>query len=101
MRIAAALIIVLPAALPLAAINQQAFAPVEKKLIEREAKVAQAQRIQHGALEFGQLIKDQHADMREADFARPHFQPAAGQHCYRGGMVRTAQRAGAADPALL
>ena len=74
----------------LAAINRQAFAPVEKKLIEREAKVAQAQ-----------LIKDQHADMREADFARPHFQPAAGQHCYRGGMVRTAQRAGAADPVFL
>ena len=42
-RIAAALIIMLPAALALAAINQQAFAPVEKRLIEHEAKAAQAQ----------------------------------------------------------
>ena len=42
-RIGAALIIMLPAALALAAINQQCFAPVEKKLIEREAKAAQAQ----------------------------------------------------------
>ena len=42
-RIAAALIIMLPAALALAAINQQCFAPVEKKLIEREARAAQAQ----------------------------------------------------------
>jgi len=42
-RIAAALIIMLPAALALAAINQQCFAPVEKKIIEREAKAAQQQ----------------------------------------------------------
>lgn len=42
-RIAAALVIMLPAALALAAINQQCFAPVEKKLIEREARAAQAQ----------------------------------------------------------
>ncbi len=42
-RIGAALIIMLPAALALAAINQQCFAPVEKKLIEREARAAQAQ----------------------------------------------------------
>ncbi|MBX9883765.1 MAG: hypothetical protein K2X68_02205, partial [Novosphingobium sp.] len=42
-RIAAALIIMLPAAVALAAINQQCFAPVEKRLIEREAKAAQAQ----------------------------------------------------------
>jgi hypothetical protein len=42
-RIAAALIIMLPAALALAAINQQCFAPVEQKLIEREAQNAQAQ----------------------------------------------------------
>lgn len=42
-RIGAALIIMLPAALALAAINQQCFAPVEKKLIEREAKAAQEQ----------------------------------------------------------
>ncbi|GEN99441.1 hypothetical protein NSE01_12740 [Novosphingobium sediminis] len=42
-RIGAALVIMLPAALALAAINQQCFAPVEKKMIEREAKAAQAQ----------------------------------------------------------
>ncbi len=42
-RIGAALVIMLPAALALAAINQQCFAPVEKKLIEREAKAAQEQ----------------------------------------------------------
>jgi hypothetical protein len=42
-RIGAALIIMLPAALALAAINQQCFAPVEKKIIEREARAAQAQ----------------------------------------------------------
>jgi two-component sensor histidine kinase len=42
-RIAAALIIMLPAAVALAAINQQAFAPVERKMIEREAKAVQAQ----------------------------------------------------------
>ncbi|MFM9935886.1 MAG: histidine kinase [Novosphingobium sp.] len=43
LRIAVALVIMLPAALALAAINQQCFAPVEQKLIEREAKKAQAQ----------------------------------------------------------
>jgi hypothetical protein len=42
-RIGAALVIMLPAALALAAINQQCFAPVEKKLIEREARAAQEQ----------------------------------------------------------
>ena len=42
-RIAAALVIMLPAALALAAINQQCFAPVEKKIIEREARAAQQQ----------------------------------------------------------
>ena len=42
-RIGAALVIMLPAALALAAINQQCFAPVEKKIIAREAKAAQAQ----------------------------------------------------------
>ncbi|OYU36503.1 histidine kinase [Novosphingobium sp. PASSN1] len=42
-RIAAALVIMLPAAVALAAINQQAFAPVERKMIEREAKAVQAQ----------------------------------------------------------
>jgi two-component sensor histidine kinase len=42
-RIGAALIIMLPAALALAVINQQAFAPIEKRLIEREAKAVQAQ----------------------------------------------------------
>jgi hypothetical protein len=42
-RIAAALAIMLPAALALGAINQQAFAPVEQRLIEREAILAQRQ----------------------------------------------------------
>ncbi len=43
LRFGVALVIMLPAALALAAINQQCFAPVEQKLIEREAKAAQSQ----------------------------------------------------------
>ena len=60
-----------------------------------------AQRIEHRALEFGQFIKEQHAEMREAHLARPHFQPAAGQRRHRSGVVRAAERARAADPAFL
>jgi len=54
-RIAAALMIMLPAALALAVINQQCFAPVEQKLIERESKNARAQaEAVAGAIRTGQ-----------------------------------------------
>jgi len=52
-RIAAALVIMLPAALALAAINQQAFAPVEQRLIEREAVM-----VQHQADEATRAVED-------------------------------------------
>jgi signal transduction histidine kinase len=52
-RIAAALVIMLPAALALAAINQQAFAPVEQRLIEREAVL-----VQHQADEATRAVED-------------------------------------------
>ncbi len=59
-----------------------------------------AQGIEHRALEFGQLVEEQHAEVRQADFAGAHFQPAAGQRRHRGGVVRAAERAGAADAAF-
>ena len=51
-----------------------------------------AQRIEHRALEFGQLVEEQHAEMGEADLARPHPQPAADQRRHRGAVVRRAER---------
>ena len=60
-----------------------------------------AQAVEHRALEFGQFVEEQHAEVREADLAGAHFQPAAGQRRHRGGVVRAAERAGAADPAFL
>ena len=36
-----------------------------------------AQRIKHRALEFGQLVKEQHAKMRQADLSRLDPEPPA------------------------
>ena len=60
-----------------------------------------AQRIEHRALEFGQLVEEQHAEMGEADLARPHLEPAADQRRHRGAVVRRAERAAAAHPPAL
>ena len=59
-----------------------------------------AQTVQHAALEFRQLVQEQHAQMRQRDFARLHFQPAADQRRHRGGMMRIAERPLAADGAV-
>ena len=56
-----------------------------------------AQRIEHRPLEFGQLVEEQHAQMREADLARAHPQPAADQRRHRRRVMRRAERAAAAD----
>jgi hypothetical protein len=37
------------------------------------------QRIEYRALEFGQLVEEQHAEVRQADFARLDPEPAAGE----------------------
>ena len=47
-----------------------------------------AQRIERLRLELGQFVEEQHAVMRERDFARPRAQPAADQRRHAGGMVR-------------
>src|SRR3546814_10329770 len=60
-----------------------------------------AQRIEHPALEFGKLIQEQHAEMRETDLARPHTQPAADERGHRGRMMGAAERAGADAAATL
>jgi hypothetical protein len=60
-----------------------------------------AQRIEHPALEFGQFVEEQHAEMREADLARPHAQPAADQRRHRGRMMRAAERPRANQPPTL
>ncbi len=58
-----------------------------------------AQRIEHRAAEFGELVEEQHAEMGEAHLARPHAQAAAGQRRHRGRMMRAAERARADQPA--
>ena len=55
-----------------------------------------AQRIEHRALEFGQFVEEQHAEMRQADLARPHAQPAADQRRHRRRMMRRADTAACA-----
>ena len=46
------------------------------------------QRIEHRALEFGELVEKQHAAMRERHFARPRAQSATDQGRHRRGMMR-------------
>ena len=61
-----------------------------------------AQRIEHRALEFGQFVEEQHAEMREADLARPHLQPAADQRRHRRAEWCGARKGrGAHQPAVL
>ena len=42
-----------------------------------------AQRIEHRALKFRELVEEQHAEMREADLARLHLEPACGKLPFR------------------
>ena len=51
-----------------------------------------AQRVEHLRGEFRQLVEEQHAVMRERNFARPRAQAAADQSRHRGGMMRRAER---------
>jgi hypothetical protein len=60
-----------------------------------------AQRIEHAALEFRQFVEEQHAEMREGDFARPRPCPAADQRCHRSAVVRRSERPGALQLAAL
>ncbi len=57
-----------------------------------------AQRIEHRALEFGELVEEQDAEMREADLARLDLQPAADQRRHRRRMVRRTIRPGTRQP---
>jgi hypothetical protein len=52
------------------------------------------------ALEFGKLVEEQHAEMGEADLARPDLEAAADQRRHRGAVMRRAERArrGSAPP---
>jgi len=59
------------------------------------------QRIQHRPLEFGQFVEEQHAQMREADLARPHLEPAPDQSRHRRRMMRAAERPRARQPAAV
>ena len=54
-----------------------------------------AQRIEHRALEFGQLVEKQNAEVRQTDFAGLHFQATARQRRHRSAMVRRPKRPGA------
>ncbi len=65
--------------------------------IDRAGFERLAQRVEHGALKLGQFIEKQHAQMRQADFARLHLEASAGQRGHAGGMMRRAEGARAAD----
>lgn len=60
-----------------------------------------AQRIEDSALKFGEFVKEQHAQMREADFAGFDAQAAADERRHRGAMMRRAEGARAADPSAV
>ena len=59
-----------------------------------------AKAVQDAALKFREFVKEQHAQMRQADLARTDLEPAADQRSHRGRMVRGAERADLADPAV-
>ena len=67
-----------------------ATSPVSKRL---------AQRIERARLELRKLVEEQHAVVRERDFARPRAQAAADQRRHRGGMMRAAERAAVGERA--
>ena len=60
-----------------------------------------AQAVEHAALELGQLIEEQHAQMCEGDLAGPRLGAAADQRRHRGRMVRAAEGAAALQLAAL
>ena len=51
-----------------------------------------AQRIQHPRIELRQFVEEQHALMRQRDFAGLGAHAAAGQRRHAGGMMRAAER---------
>src|SRR3546814_11301477 len=68
----------------------------------RDADLARLQRlaqaVEYAALELGQLVEEQHAEMREADLARPHPDAAADQPGHPPRMVRGAELPGPNPP---
>ena len=60
-----------------------------------------AQRIEHRALEFGKLVEEQHAEMRQADLARTHFQAAPDQGRHRRRMMRASERPPSQHPSAV
>jgi hypothetical protein len=50
-----------------------------------------AQRIQHGTLEFRQLIEEEDAEMRQRHLARLDAQSASRERGHRGGVMRIAK----------
>src|SRR3546814_16683699 len=71
------------------------------RISDWSSDVCSSDLIEHPALEFGKLIQEQHAEMRETDLARPHTQPAADERGHRGRMMGAAERAGADGAATL
>ena len=60
-----------------------------------------AQRVEHRRLEFGKLVEEQHAVMRERDLARLGAQAAADQRRHAGRMMRRAERPAVGERAFL
>ena len=58
-------------------------------------------RIQNSALEFGQLVEEEDAEVGEADLARAHAKAATDQSGHRGAMVRRSERTSAHHLAAL
>ena len=57
-----------------------------------------AQGFQHGTRKLGELVHEQHAVMRQRDFAGFGTAPAPHNCCHRCGVVRVAERPRPADP---
>ena len=51
-----------------------------------------AQRVEHARLELGQLVEEQHAEVREAHLAGARPRAAADERRHAGGVVRRAER---------
>jgi hypothetical protein len=54
-----------------------------------------------GRWNSGELVEEQHAEVRQADLARADLQPAADQRRHRGAVVRRPERTPAANPSAV
>ena len=60
-----------------------------------------AQAVEHRALEFGQLVEEQHSEMGEADLARPRLEAAADERRHRRAVMRRPERPRPGEPPTL